>query len=132
MTELHSSPPPGTPEKKSLLPLLGEAVDRLNSLLKPEPALDEEEVICLGDMCTYDSQAEGEDWEGWSRWCGIFNEKEWEVLGYIRDAQRYYEVGEGSVRFTPPFHVFSLELIEQKYGRTLGVGFDLVLSFKKC
>ena len=48
-------------------------------------------------MCAYDSQAEGEDWEGWSRWCGLFNKQEWEVLGYIRDVARYYEVGEGSV-----------------------------------
>jgi hypothetical protein len=48
-------------------------------------------------MCAYDSQAAGENWQGWSRWCGVFSRAEWEIIGYLRDVQRYYEVGQGSV-----------------------------------
>ena len=54
-------------------------------------------MICLADMCPFDSQAVGEDWEGWSRWCAIFTREEWEVIGHVRDAARYYEIGAGSV-----------------------------------
>lgn len=63
--------------------------------------MDVEDLICLGDMCAFDSQREGEDWEGWSRWCGIFTRQEWDVLGYMRDVERYYEVGQGSVCLIP-------------------------------
>ncbi len=40
---------------------------------------------------------DGEDWEGWSRWCGVYTREEWEIIGHVRDAARYYETGEGSV-----------------------------------
>jgi hypothetical protein len=48
-------------------------------------------------MCAYDSQAAGENWQGWSRWCGVFSRAEWDIIGYLRDVQRYYEIGQGSV-----------------------------------
>jgi hypothetical protein len=54
-------------------------------------------VVCLADMCPYDSQARGENTESWSRWCGIFTRDEWELLGHLKDAKRYYSVGQGSV-----------------------------------
>jgi hypothetical protein len=76
------------------------ARDRLNAALRPQPPLDTEDLICLADLCPYDSQVAGEDWEAWSRWCGIFTRAEWDVLGYRKDARRYYEAGEGSVSLT--------------------------------
>ncbi|KAK1926180.1 histidine phosphatase superfamily [Papiliotrema laurentii] len=81
------------------------ARDRLNAALRPQPPLDTEDLTCLADLCPYDSQVAGEDWEAWSRWCGIFTRAEWDVLGYRKDARRYYEAGEGS-----------------PYGKTMGAG----------
>ena len=85
------------PDVSGLSPFLQPALDRLNNVLDPQPNLDFDDIIYLADMCAYDSQAMGEDWEAWSRWCGIFIRQEWEGLGHIKDAKRYYEVGEGSV-----------------------------------
>jgi hypothetical protein len=77
--------------------MLTPARDRLNRLLGPVPSLDLPDLICLADMCAFDSQAVGEDWEAWSRWCGIFDRDEWAIIGHYRDAKRFYDVGEGSV-----------------------------------
>jgi hypothetical protein len=85
------------PPLQSLVRLLTPALNRLNSLLQPNPPLELYDLPCLADMCDFDSQAEGDDWKGWSRWCGIFTREEREVLGHWRDAQRYFWVGEGSV-----------------------------------
>ena len=53
--------------------------------------------MSLADMCAYDSQAEGEDWDGWSPWCGLLGREEWEIVGHVKDADRFYGAGEGSV-----------------------------------
>ncbi|GFZ50736.1 hypothetical protein JCM24511_08494 [Saitozyma sp. JCM 24511] len=89
-------PAPGQLERAALFPLLYPTRDRLNAALRPNPPLTVPDIICLGDMCAYDSQAAGENWQGWSRWCGVFSRAEWEIIGYLRDVQRYYEVGQGS------------------------------------
>jgi len=80
--------------------MLAPARERLNRLLAPGPALELDDLICLADMCAFDSQAGGEDWEAWSRWCGIFDRDEWAVIGHYRDTKRFYDVGEGSVSST--------------------------------
>ena len=99
--EAHiSDPKPGYKEKHDLDPLLEPISHRLNTLLKPSPPLEVDDLVCLGDMCPYDSHASDENWSGsesWSKWCGIFTRDEWEILGYRRDVERYYEVGQGSV-----------------------------------
>ena len=71
------------------------ALDRLNSALEPSPPLELAEIACLAPMCAYDSQRT-EDWEAWSRWCSVFTPDEWEILGHIRDVEKYYSVGKGS------------------------------------
>ncbi|WVQ80361.1 hypothetical protein IAT38_002466 [Cryptococcus sp. DSM 104549] len=100
------SPSPGAIAQQSLHPLLTPALDRLNNVLRPHPPLEPDELVCLADMCGYDSQAHRVDWGGWSKWCGVFSLEEWEVLGYGKDLKRYYEVGEGS-----------------EYGPTMGAGY---------
>jgi hypothetical protein len=77
-------------------------------------------------MCDFDSQAEGDDWEGWSRWCGIFTRDEWEVLGHWRDTQRYFWVGEGSVSCVRFFKQAGAD-IEQRYGSTMGVSYTPII-----
>lgn len=104
-----ADPKPGYTEKHELDSLLEPIAHRLNTLLRPSPPLDVDDLVCLGDMCPYDSHASSEDWTGsgaWSKWCGIFTRDEWEILGYRRDVERYYEVGQGST-----------------YGATLGAGY---------
>lgn len=93
-----SDPPEGAGILTSLRSLLDPLAKRLNDVLRPNPPLDSSDVLCLADMCPFDSQAEGEDWVAWSRWCGIFDREEWDIIGHVRDAKRYYEVGQGSVR----------------------------------
>nr|XP_031863612.1 uncharacterized protein CI109_000864 [Kwoniella shandongensis]KAA5530684.1 hypothetical protein CI109_000864 [Kwoniella shandongensis] len=100
------SPSPGETAQRSLNPLLEPALSRLNTLLRPQPQLEVDDLICLADMCGYDSQAKGTEWIEWSKWCGIFGSEEWEILGYGKDLKRYYEVGEGST-----------------YGPTMGAGY---------
>ncbi|ORY34332.1 histidine phosphatase superfamily [Naematelia encephala] len=101
----NAEPSPGLAEQTSLYPLLDHTLDRLNAILHPLPALTHSDLLCLADMCPYDSQRVDEDWTGWSKWCGIFDRAEWEILGHAKDVKRYYEVGEGSL-----------------YGKTMGAG----------
>ena len=91
-----ADPPPGENEVVDLLLLLRPTLYRLNEILEPQPLLEIEDLVCLADMCPYDSQASPE-WKGWSEWCAVFEDKEWELLGYIKDLRRYYAVGQGSV-----------------------------------
>jgi hypothetical protein len=77
--------------------MLNHTRDRLNALLRPRPLLDVQDIIHIAEVCAYDSQSIGEEWLGWSRWCGMFDREEWEVIGYAKEVLRYYEVGEGSV-----------------------------------
>ncbi|ODN97157.1 hypothetical protein I350_08137 [Cryptococcus amylolentus CBS 6273] len=90
------SPSPGEEAQAELYPLLQPALDRLNSVLRPVPRLEMEELVCLADMCGYDSQVRGLSWDGWSKWCAVFDQDEWEVMGYMKDVKRFYEVGQGS------------------------------------
>lgn len=85
------------PRYAQLLALLTPALHRLNTALSPSPPLKLADLPPLADMCAFDAQAKGTEWKGWSEWCGIFRAKEWEVLGYLRDAERYYHVGGGGV-----------------------------------
>ncbi|KAL7420830.1 hypothetical protein Q5752_004783 [Cryptotrichosporon argae] len=99
-------PDPSTTVPPGLLPLLNAPIARLNSALQPRPSLDADDGLRLAEMCAYDSQVAGDEWAGWSRWCGVFTADEWEGIGYVRDAMRWYGVGEGS-----------------EYGKTLGAGY---------
>ena len=90
------------PRYAQLLALLTPALHRLNTALSPSPPLKLADLPPLADMCAFDAQAKGTEWEGWSEWCGIFRAKEWEVLGYLRDAERYYHVGGGGVSLLSP------------------------------
>jgi hypothetical protein len=92
-----------------LVKLLSHTVSRLNSALHPSPHLDINDIIHLSDMCAFDSQARGTDWRGWSPWCGVFDAKEWELLGYIRDVLRFYDVGPGSVSTMSGVNLAELE-----------------------
>ncbi|WWD05867.1 hypothetical protein V865_003951 [Kwoniella europaea PYCC6329] len=89
-----------------LSPLLEPTLNRLNAALKPRPALEMDDLVCLADMCGYDSQSRGTDWEGWSKWCGIFTKEEWEIFGHGKDLKRWYDLGETS-----------------RYGPTMGAGY---------
>lgn len=66
------------------------------------------DLFDLADLCGFDSQAGGVEWKGWSEWCGIFREKEWDVLGYVRDAKRFWHVGGGGVS-----HLSALACVRQ-------------------
>lgn len=102
-----------------MLHLLKPARNRLNRLLRPRPALTVDDLVCLADMCPFDAQAEGDDWEAWSRWCGLFTRDEWEVIGHLKDARRYYDVGEESVSNVSFTVVRWVDV--QLYGTTMGV-----------
>lgn len=91
-----ADPPPGSVEKASLLPLLETAASRLNSILQPQPSFTPTDVIHVGHMCGYDSAAAPRE-SGWSKWCNVLSRDEWEAVGHIADAERWYAVGEGSV-----------------------------------
>ncbi|WRT63672.1 uncharacterized protein IL334_000595 [Kwoniella shivajii] len=91
---------------EDLTPLLEPTLNRLNTILKPHPRLEMDDLVCLGDMCGYDSQSKGEDWTGWSKWCGIFTKNEWEIIGHGKDLKRWYDLGEQS-----------------RYGPTMGAGY---------
>ncbi|WVR03471.1 hypothetical protein IAU60_000462 [Kwoniella sp. DSM 27419] len=99
-------PTPGNVARSELSQALIPTVDRLNKALRPQPPLELDDLLCLADMCGYDSQALGVDWKGWSKWCGVFNAREWEILGHGKDLSRYYDVGQGS-----------------EYGPTMGAGY---------
>ncbi|WVQ76289.1 hypothetical protein IAR50_005954 [Cryptococcus sp. DSM 104548] len=90
------SPSPGDEAQAGLYPLLQPTLDRLNSVLRPVPRLGMEDLVCLADMCAYDSLARGLSWGGWSKWCAVFEQNEWELMGYMKDVKRFYEVGQGS------------------------------------
>lgn len=77
--------------------MLSSTLHRLNDLLRPDPALTYDDLVYLADMCPFDSQREGTEWKAWSPWCRLFDGYEWEILGYLKDVERYYEVGQGSV-----------------------------------
>ena len=85
------------PRYAQLVTRLSHALVRLNTALRPSPPLELMDLPYLADMCGFDSQTRGTEWKGWSDWCGIFSSKEWEALGYLRDAERFYHVGGGSV-----------------------------------
>ena len=85
------------PKLPKLLHLLKPARDRLNQLLEPEPALTVDDLVCLSDMCPFDSQVKGDDWEAWSRWCRLFTREDLEIIGHLKDARRFYDVGSASV-----------------------------------
>ncbi|WVN90924.1 uncharacterized protein L203_106169 [Cryptococcus depauperatus CBS 7841] len=101
------NPSPGELAQRQLTSsLLMPALHRLNNVLCPRPRLRIDELVCLADMCAFDSQARGTNWKGWSKWCSIFTQDEWEILGHGKDIKRFYEVGQGS-----------------EYGPTMGAGY---------
>ncbi|WVQ93834.1 hypothetical protein IAU59_000912 [Kwoniella sp. CBS 9459] len=100
------NPTPGNVHRAALSEGLESTLVRLNEALRPQPPLELDDLLCLADMCGYDSQASGQDWNGWSKWCGVFTPQEWEVLGYGKDLSRWYDVGQGG-----------------RYGATMGAGY---------
>ncbi|WWC85773.1 uncharacterized protein L201_000639 [Kwoniella dendrophila CBS 6074] len=100
------SPKPSELMFVDLSPLLEPTLNRLNTVLKPQPALEMDDLVCLADMCGYDSQSKGTDWNNWSKWCGIFSKEEWEIFGHAKDLKRWYDLGETS-----------------RYGPTMGAGY---------
>ncbi|OCF36112.1 hypothetical protein I316_01984 [Kwoniella heveanensis BCC8398] len=99
-------PTPGNVHRATLSQQLQPTITRLNEALRPQPPLEVDDLLCLADMCGYDSQASGQDWNGWSKWCGVFTPQEWEILGYGKDLSRWYDVGQGG-----------------RYGPTMGAGY---------
>ncbi|WWC58080.1 uncharacterized protein I303_100615 [Kwoniella dejecticola CBS 10117] len=99
-------PKPSQLKFTDLSPLFEPALNRLNTVLRPRPALEMDDLVCLADMCGYDSQSRGVDWQEWSKWCGIFTKAEWEIFGHAKDLKRWYDLGENS-----------------QYGPTMGAGY---------
>ena len=81
--------------------------------------------MSLADMCPFDSQVGGDDWEAWSRWCDVFTRDEWEIIGHLKDARRYYDVGAASVSARDR-HACSAD--RQPYGSTMGVSLGSCLT----
>lgn len=89
-------PPAGYAHFERIKQLLAPAAERLNSILDPRPALDEDDILAIASMCGFDTSVQAsEDRSGWSRWCRVLSRDEWEVVGYVWDVERWYRVGEG-------------------------------------
>lgn len=114
---MSADPPLGTVEKEALLPILKHAARRLNGILQPQPPLTPLDIVHIGHMCGYDSAA-SHRWSGWSHWCNMLNRAEWEAVGHIADAERWYSVGEGSVSLD-----YGSRSSQQLYGKTMGAGY---------
>ena len=100
----RSSPDPGSEQLEEIAVFLRPTVDRLNDLLQPQTQFTVEDILQLMSLCAYDSQVRGLDWKGWSPWCAVFRQEEWEIKGYMREVERFYQVGEGSVSHKHRLH----------------------------
>lgn len=86
------SPPPGERERAALLTYLEDGVSRLNRLIRPNPEFGVEDIVHIADMCGFDTAH-----SGWSPWCRVLTAREWDVVGYLQDVERWYRVGAGGV-----------------------------------